>query len=299
MFSEADVLKLFVSCSNLGRWGSDDERGTLNYIDDAKHLEAARLVRHGRALSVGRDLSACPSAKNPLPYVHRMLFSQHHRPYAAIDTVEIAPHGWDVTHLDAPGHIFAEERMYNGRNVGNELTAAGLRSGSIMAYKEGIFTRGVLLDVARSRKLPWLEPSDAVTVEDLLAAEEASGVRIGRGDAVIVRVGAAARDAALGEGDPGLAAGLGPDCIPWIFEREVAVYTGDCQEQTPSGYEALPYPLHQVGMVAMGLVMLDNLAVEPLASLAHTLGRYEFLFTCAPLRIPAATGSAVNPLCVF
>jgi kynurenine formamidase len=296
---EAEVLALFERCSNAGRWGPDDERGTLNHISAAKRVEAAKLVREGRVVALGRDLDTRPSLSNPTPMVHRMLFSRHEGAVSAFDSVEIAPHGFRVTHLDAIGHVFFEGRAYNGRLADDILTPQGMTFGSIHGLREGFFTRGILLDVAASRGVEWLAPGEGVSVEDLERAEKLARVEVGAGDAIIVRVGLGAREAALGEEDPRVRAGLLAECIPWIFDRRVAVYGGDCVEAIPAPYERPWMPLHMVGMVAMGLVMLDNPEVEELATAAGELGRRDFLLTCAPLSIPGGTGSAVNPLAIF
>jgi kynurenine formamidase len=215
------------------------------------------------------------------------------------DAVEIAPHGYAVTHLDALGHAFFGGRAWNDRRVVDIASAHGLSFADIEPQRLGVFTRGVLFDVARTRGVPWLEAGEGVSVADLEHAESLAGVRVESGDAIIVRVGLSPREAAQGEEDPRHRAGLLPECLPWLHEREVALYGGDCIEQLPSGHAAVPAPLHQVGLVAMGLVMLDNPEVEDLAHAVAEEGRAEFLLTCAPLPIPGATGSPVNPLAVF
>ena len=170
---------------------------------------------------------------------------------------------------------------------------------SVHALREGIFTRGVLLDVAKARGVDYLRPDEGVYPEDLEAAEKMADVMVESGDAIFVRVGLGAREAVEGEENPSSRAGLMAECLPWIHEREVAVYSGDCIERMPSVYPLVPMPLHMIGLVAMGLVMLDNPDVECLAEAARTASRSEFLVTCAPLRIPGGTGSAVNPIAVF
>jgi kynurenine formamidase len=215
------------------------------------------------------------------------------------DATEITPHGYAVTHLDAFGHAYFEGRAFNGRRVGDVWTAEGLTYGAIDELRDGIFTRGVLLDVARARGVDWLEAGEGVSAADLDRAEALTGVHVGTGDAVIVRVGLEARELVQGEEDTAHRAGLLPDCVPWLHEREVAVFGGDCIEQLPSPYPQVPSPFHQVALVAMGLVLLDNPAVEELARVTRQLGRSAFLLTCAPLPIPGGTGSAVNPLAVF
>jgi kynurenine formamidase len=97
----------------------------------------------------------------------------------------------------------------------------------------------------------------------------------------------------------GVRTGLGLDCLPWLHRREVALFGGDCVEKLPSGDRAYRHPLHSVGLARMGLVLLDHIAVEDLAVVCVEERRWEFFFAVAPLRIPKATGSAVNPLCIF
>jgi kynurenine formamidase len=230
--------------------------GTLNYITEAKRREAAALVRHGRTVSIGRDLSTVADRLNTDPLVHRMLFDAV-SPVSALDSIELAPHGFALTHLDAITHVYWRGNAYNGQRAEDLLRPDGLRSGSVYAQREGIVTRGVLLDVAGTRGVPFLEPGEAVTAEDLTAAERRSGTSLTCGDAVFVHVGLERREAEQGVEDPAVRAGLDASCLPWLHEREVAVYSGDCVDQIPFPSEAVPLPLHQIGLVAMGLVLLD------------------------------------------
>ena len=297
--TEAQVLRLFEACSNWGRWGSDDEKGTLNFITPEKRVRSAALVRQGLSVSLGRDLSTRQTPANSVPIVHRMLYVGHDDVIAAHDSVEVAPHGFRVTHLDALGHVYFRGRLYNGRKAADSVLSSGMTFASVQALREGIFTRGVLLDVAKARGVNYLKPDDGVYPEDLDAAEKLAGVVVESGDAIFVRVGLGAREAVEGEEDPSSRAGLMAECVPWIHERQVAVYSGDCIEKMPSPHAAVPLPLHMIGLVSMGLVMLDNPDVEVLAEATRTTGSCEFLVICAPLRIPGGTGSAVNPIAVF
>lgn len=297
--SEQQVIGLFESCSNRGRWGDADELGTLNFITPRRRLEALALVTEGRAVSVGLDLDLVRSKKNDVPAVHRMLYVAHDRPFGAADVTEIAPHGLAVTHMDAIAHANFRGAIYNGRSASEEVLADGVRFGSITAAAGGVVTRGVLLDVAASRGVPWLTVDQGVWPEDLDAAERLAGTRVRSGDAVFVRVGLGAREAVEGSEDPVARAGLMAECLPWMHEREVAVYAGDCIERIPLPYVSVPEPLHQVGIAAMGLSILDNVDMEQLATACREFGRSEFLVMYAPLRIPGGTGSPVNPLCLF
>lgn len=296
--TEDELAGLFERCSNRGRWGADDELGTLNYITDEKRRAAAALVRTGRAVSIGRDMSTVPDRVNTDPVRHRMLYDQD-PPVSALDSFELSTHGFALTHLDAITHVFWHGDAYNGQRAADLLSPAGLRSGSVYAQRNGIVTRGVLLDVAAARGVPYLAAGDMVTAGDLTAAEKHAGVRVESGDAVFVHIGLERREADQGTEDPADRAGLGADCLPWLHEREVAVYSGDCVERIPYPSTAVPLPLHQIGLVAMGLVLLDCPRLADLVAACEDTGRHEFLLTAAPLRLPGATGSPVNPLCLF
>jgi kynurenine formamidase len=297
--TEAEALELLTTCSNAGRWGADDELGTLNLITPEKRIEAARLVTEGLVVSLGRDLSREPTATNTDPPVHRMHFLAFSNPIGALDSVLLTTHGLDPTHLDALGHVNFEGSIYNGRRADNVVGPGGLAFASVFAMREGIVTRGVLLDVARARGVPWLEPGEEVTPADLEHAEELAAVRVKAGDALLVRVGAFERDDALGPGEPMPRAGLDAAAVAWLHSRDVAVFSGDCSERMPSPYPRLPLPLHQIGLVAMGLVLLDNTDVAQIARIGAESGRYAFMLSCAPLRLRGATGSHANPLALY
>jgi kynurenine formamidase len=297
--SESDALKLFETCSNRGRWGDDDERGTLNLISPEKRIGAAQLVRDGVVVPTGRSIDTKPSAKNYLPAIHRMLYVSHDDAIGCVDTFEIAPHGFAVTHLDAIGHVYFDGSMYNGRSPSEEARADGLHWASIGALADGIFTRGVLLDIAAVRGKAWLDEDEYIWPEDLDEAERRAGVAVEAGDVIFVHTGLEARERAQGTEDPSRRAGLSADCVPWLFERDIAAYAGDCIERLPHPYSRLISPLHMVGMVAMGLVMLDSPQTEPIVDACTRFVRSEFLVTCAPWVAPLGTGSPVNPLCIF
>jgi kynurenine formamidase len=295
---EDEVVALFTECSNRGRWGDDDELGTLNYITPAKRVQAAGLVRTGRFVSLGRDIDTVQSAVNPQPAIHQMLYYNRHS-LTCVDSIALGIHGNATTHLDALGHIFWGERLYNGRQQADVVTPGGLLYANIMAQRDGIFTRGVLLDITAARGVAWLTPDQSVTPQDLEAAERAGGTRVEPGDAVVVHVGLEARERVEGPEDPRVRAGLDAGAVRWLHQRQVAVFTGDCFERIPQPYRRVPLPLHQVGLVAMGLVLLDNPTLTELVRVCTSLRRAEFLLMAAPLRIPNGTGSPVNPIAGF
>ncbi|GAB2600924.1 hypothetical protein Aab01nite_64520 [Paractinoplanes abujensis] len=206
----------------------------------------------------------------------------------------LAYHGNTVTHLDAPCHLSWDGRLYNGR----PHTMVGAESGSawatVTAAARGITTRGVLLDVAAVRGVEWLEPGQGVFPADLEEAERRQGVRVGSGDAVLMRTG-------RGRGRDGFdQAGWHASCLPWLHDRGVALIGADTpQDVQPSGYEAVLMPVHAVSLVAMGLWMLDNCDLEACAATAAELDQWDFQLAVAPLRLAATSGSPVNPIATF
>jgi hypothetical protein len=291
-FSPADsqVAALLRSCSNEGRWGEHDERGTLNFINSGTTLEAVRAVRTGEVVPLGRLLTPGGQDHPGSPVWLAVWSSSGHD---ALDTVTISPHGFEVTHLDAVGHSFFEGAAYNGRRAEQLVDPAGLHCCDI-SVMGGIVTRGVLLDVARAR---GAETASGIGPDDLERAELLAGTRVRSGDAIFVR--SFARGAPSGPGPDGRRPGLLAAAIPWLHDREVALYSGDCIEQLPGTDPRVPMPLHQIGHVAMGLAILDNPDVDALRQACDRNRRAEFLLIAAPLPLSGATGSAVNPLAIF
>lgn len=299
ILDEAELGQIYERCKNWGRWGDDDQLGTLNYITAEKRRAAAGLVREGLAISLSQVMSKHQSQENPRPIVHFMAY-EGHEPNATIDFFGMVPHGFALTHLDAIGHVFFEGTLYNGRSAADVVKkASGLEWCSILVQREGFFSKGVLLDVAAARGVPWLQPGDYVTADDLEAAEQAQGSRVESGDVLFVRVGLDAREAAEGPEDRSLRAGLDAGAVEWLHQREVAIYSGDCIERMPYPSVRFPVPLHMIGLVAMGLILLDAPVLAELTETCRRLGRYEFLVTGSALPIPYGTGSPVNPIAVF
>jgi kynurenine formamidase len=289
---------MFQRCSNTGRWGPDDEQGTLNYVTAEKRIAAASLVRIGEVVSVGRDLSTTQSKTNARPLSHVMMYSPPGSP-SATDAFSIASHGMVVTHMDALCHFSWEDTMYNGRKASESIRGNGANWGSIYAQRQGFFTRGVLLDVAAARGIPWYLPDEYVTVADFEAAERRQGVRVQTGDAVFVRTGMERMEAEEGEQDIYPRAGLHAECVEWMHERQASLYGGDCIEKLPYPSTRFPSALHLIALASMGMPILDWPALTELAATCERLERWDYLLTSAPLRIPGATAAPINPLCLF
>jgi kynurenine formamidase len=211
----------------------------------------------------------------------------------------MTPHGMVMTHMDALCHFSFENQLYNGRRRSDSITAGGARWGSIHAQRQGIFTRGVLLDVAAARGVAWYQPDEYVTVADFEAAERRQGVRVESGDAVFVRTGMERMEAELGEQDVYPRAGLHAECAEWMHDRQAALYGGDCIEKLPYPSARFTSAIHMIVLASMGLPILDWPALTDLAATCERLGRWDYLLTTAPLRLRGGTSSPLNPLCLF
>ena len=184
---------LFEQLKNWGRWGENDQLGTLNYITQDKVVAAAALVRKGRSVSMAIPINKKAGPDNPNPAVHFM--SQLHDFKVSESGLSfgacylgMASHGDAHTHVDALNHVAYKDRLYNNKPA-SLLTARGSEWGSIAAYSSGLVGRGVMLHAARHRKVDWLEPGEAVTRDELEEIEMAQGVRLGEGDILVFRTG--------------------------------------------------------------------------------------------------------------
>jgi kynurenine formamidase len=285
-------------------WETGDRRGALNYLTPTETLAAVGDVRLGRAVSLGAQVEGRVSPDNPEPARHQMKglrAAEAARGLAfGMDRIEMNVHGNADSHIDALCHVIFDGELYNGVPA-ETITEHGAAELSVGLAADGIVGRGVLLDVPRSRGVPWLEPGDHVTVDDLLATEKDEGARIGRGDILLVRVGHGQRRKERGPWDAAATrAGLHPSVVPFLAERQIAVLGSDGNSDTaPSLAEGVDYPVHVLAVNALGLMLMDYLQFEDLVRICEQAGRWSFLCLIAPLRLPTGTGSPINPIAVL
>jgi kynurenine formamidase len=299
---------------NWGKWGDDDQLGTLNYITPAKIKEAAGLVKQGKVIAMGTpfDSDGCQTGGigrfNP---IHQMiatgtdavagvqLFQGEPLPHGlgyADDTVSMPLQC--AAQWDALSHLFHQGRMWNGYSAG-EVTAAGAGRNGIQEMKDKIVSRGVFLDVARFKGVDYLEPGYAITEEDLVACAESEGVTIGTGDIVIVRTGQMGYCKKNGWGTyaGGDSPGLSFYTADWLHRTEIAGVATDTWgfEVRPNELEGSFQPLHCVTIPNMGLLVGEILDLEALSEDCAADGVYEFMFVAPPLAITGGVGSPINP----
>jgi kynurenine formamidase len=288
--------------SNWGRWGKDDQRGTLNLITPAKRKQAAALVRDGVSVSLSRDVETAKAIDNPDPFEHQMTHTSAN-PIAGqycLDKYCVSYHGWAHTHMDALCHMFYKGKMYNGYPEG-EITKQGAGKLSVFHVKDGIFSRGILMDIPRLKGVPYLEPGTPIYPEDLDAWEKKAGIRVGSGDVVFIRTGRWAMRSAKGPWDVSAkSAGLHASSARWLKQRDIAMLGSDAASDVmPSQVQGVAQPVHQLILVAMGTPIFDNCDLEAVSAEAARRNRWEFLLTASPLAVKGGTGSPLNPVAVF
>jgi kynurenine formamidase len=296
--------------SNWGRWGPEDERGTLNLITPDVLLRAARCVRRGKAFSLGVELG--PAGPQSGSVVGRF---NPQRYMTAIAQPFPEPGGFcfsdDVitmplqcaTQWDSLAHAHYDGLLYNGYAADQALSTAGAaRNGIDKQASGGVMSRGVLLDLARLRGVPRLAPSTLVRPADLDAALARQRVELLPGDVLLFRTGHinvwledGDRETYLWQGP-----GLGIDCIEWLRARDVAAVCADntAIEVMPCEEPDVFFPVHCLAIRDMGMPLGEIFWLEELAADCAADGVWDFLFCAPPLRVTHGLGSPINPLAV-
>ncbi|MDA1298434.1 MAG: cyclase family protein [Chloroflexi bacterium] len=295
--------------NNWGRWGPDDEKGTLNHLSTEKTRSAMALVEDGATVSCARNISYDHAPDTPRPphyFMVRTGFDHKEgepiERQVAIDYFGLVFHGHSVTHIDSLAHFFWDGKMYNGFPMSDVSTDQGARRNNVLAAHGGIVTRGVLVDAPYLRGTELVERGDGVGMDDIEKAVTQCGVTVEKGDVLLMRTGQLGHREKTGGVDvwSSGSAGPKPEILPFMHEREIAVMGSDTgNDVAPTGYQKFTNPVHQVGIVGMGLWILDNAWLDDLAEECRSRGRWEFAISINPLRIPNATGSPVNPIAIF
>jgi hypothetical protein len=294
--NKAQVDRWMTELSNWGRWGKDDQLGALNYITPAKRREAMALAKDGIVVSLEEPIKVVPKPDETKAdgKPHGISFYEirfktfpagdpRGNPGFTSDVQEYHVHG-GMTHLDALCHDSSDGKLYNGyalKDVVNETT--GCTKLGLDNLKEGIVTRGVLVDMSRlqrTARATTREPGNRVYVEDLEAWEKQTGIKVSPGDALFVY-------------NNGRNGGFDISVAPWMRARGVALTSGVRAVADDNHAD------HRLVLVALGTYLLDGVDLQSLANTAARLNRWTFMLVVAPLRAPGSSGSLVNPLAMF
>jgi hypothetical protein len=311
-----DIRRFERELSNWGRWGAGDARGALNLITAEKTAAAARLVTEGISVNLQHFVEFFPSvdgwrfwpAERWLTSVD--LATGEQSSGSALDAVRFSTHEGTLSHLDAICHYdrrapmanidpSARVTFNNRRNRRDELSCQGTTG--IVGMGPGYVTRGVLVDMPLLKGVKWLEPTTPIFVEDLERWERFAGLRIGSGDALLVRTGRWAKREAEGpwQYDQG-GAGLHASVLPWLRARDVSLLVGDAvSDVQPSGVDNSGRPVHTISMVAIGLPLVDNGYLEHAAREALRLQRWEFMISWQINQSLGGTAVPFNGIATF
>jgi len=297
---------------NWGRWGEEDQRGTLNLIGAEALMRGTKAVTTGKLFSLGLDFGHSgpqqPSPRtrrfNPMLFVTD-LFSPINpaRPDVVFSDDVITMPLQAATQWDALGHVHYNGKLYGGRVAKTALSPRGTTHCSVEHLaKPGIMSRGILLDVARLHGVQRLSLDHVISVDDLRRACEMGGVQPEQGDVVCVRTGHITHFTLDGDRSTfnGFGPGVGIDVAEWLYDNEVSAIAADnvaVEAITPGMVQSdYPLPFHLLTLTEMGMPLGEMWNLEELAADCARDGRYAFLLSAPPLSITNAFGSPVNPL---
>jgi kynurenine formamidase len=308
---KAAIAEATKKLSNWGRWGAEDQIGTLNHLTPEDVLAATRLVKKGSVFALGIPLDGDGPQNglfggrwNP---IHTMLatgtdaiagrFDETNKIRYADDALNMPVQA--ATHWDSLGHVFYEDKMYNGFDA-KLVDGGGVHKNGIEHTRNKMVGRGVLLDVARFKGVDSLPDGYGISNDELDATARAQGVEIRKSDFVIIRTGQ--MEACLKAGEwGGYAGGDAPgvkfeNCY-WSHEHQIAAICSDTWgvEVRPNETSEVFQPWHWVVIPAMGLTMGEMFYLKELAEDCAADKVYEFFFCGPPLVITGGTGSPINP----
>jgi kynurenine formamidase len=297
--TKAEADRWMTELSNWGRWGKDDQLGAVNLITPAKRRQAMALAKSGTVISLERRIvpSSAPDETKADGKPHGVAFYDiRFKTFPAgdprgndgfsSDIQESHVHG-PMTHLDALCHDSANGKLYNGYPLETVSQEVGCTRLGLDNLKEGIVTRGILIDMTRLKSTASREPGTRVYVDDIEAWERQTGLKVSPGDALFVY------NPARPGARPVPAAGFDLSVVPWMKAHGVAV-TSNVMAIADDRHAD-----HRLVLVALGTYLLDGVALDGLAETAARMNRWEFMLVVAPLQVPGSTGSVVNPLAMF
>ena len=313
MFNMSHLEATAEKCSNWGRWGAEDEKGTLNFVTPDAVVGAAKLIKTGSRFSLALNFDRNGPQKgtwgNRFNPIHLMLATgtdavaglQDHMKLRYADDMVSLPLQCG-TQWDALGHIFYGDKMWNGYDA-ILVDADGAKKNGIEKVRDQMAGRGVLLDVARDLGVDYFEDGTAITSEDLDNCARNQGVEVRRGDFVIVRTGQMEQrldDGEWGGYAGGDAPGLAFETAEWIYKKEIAAICTDTWgcEVRPNETEDAQQPWHWVVIPKIGITTGEIFYLRDLAADCATDKVYEFFFCAPPLPVTGGVGSPINPMAI-
>ncbi len=305
--------------SNWGRWGPDDQLGTLNLVTSEMIRHAATLVRTGTPISMALPYDEDGPQTGGLGRfnpIHLMLrdgadaiagtairdfYGGVDKHFRGTDDIIIMPLQ-SGTQWDALGHVIYHETLYNGYSA-DQVSSKGAMRGDVAQAAGSMVGRGVLLDMPRALGVDWLDPGLAIGADELDQAAAQAGLDVGPGDFLFIRTGAVARvraEGAWGDYAGGDAPGLGMNSIDWVAGHDLAAVATDTWglEVRPNETPDVAQPLHIAFIVYLGLWLGEIFDLEALATHCAADGVYEFMFCGPPLPFTRAVGSPLNPMAI-
>jgi len=300
IFTKNTVDNWMEKLSNWGRWGTEDQLGTVNLITPQKRIEASSLVKTGISVSLARNTDKHKAIDNPRPFRQRMLGIEHPRGQFVSDNLDVSYHGYAHTHMDSLCHMSYKGKMYNGFEQ-SAIDEHGAPRLAVTNFKNGIITKGILMDIPRLKGVQHLEPGTPIYPKDLEDWEKKANLRVEPGDVVFIRTGRWSLRETKGPWDASkISAGLHVSSAKWLRERDIAMLGSDAASDVmPSLIEGINQPVHQLMLIAFGTPIFDNCDLEELAEEAARQNRWEFMLTASPVPVTGGTGSPLNPIATF
>jgi kynurenine formamidase len=309
-----EVLK--DSPSNWGKWGPDDEVGSLNYLGPEQVLAAAQLIRAGKVFTLQRligDPKGDPVWPGRTPAERTQILDEGDWDeggkgpafpgglHYADDKISAFLQG--STQYDGLGHVWYDGQIWNGYDA--RTTIGGMDKASVEPIAQrGVVGRAVLLDMARFRGKPNLDKGETFTHEDLLACAQAQGVEIRKRDILLIRTNFLQlffdQGEAFYEGfnEPGLV--YSPELVQWFADMEIPNLTTDtiANEVTFDPNNGVALVLHNALMRNLGVTLSEIADLEKLAEDCAQDGQYELFYAAAPLKVAKGSGAPVNPIVI-
>jgi len=296
--AELQLEQYATTLDNTGRWGPDDEAGTLNFLTSDVVRNAASLIRTGDRVGCARPVGLVAGAAPGRGVLHWMTKSGADNSPAgsgtATDWVGLPLHGTEYTHLDGHAHCFWNGRMYNGRSMLAVTTNRGALQGGLEPTFPGIAGRGILFDAVAVNAGERLAPGMAIEASDLNEFFRRVNLTPASGDVLFVRTGN--KRTHERDGLPG----LDISCLQWLYDSQTSVLLSDAVSDVfPGVHKHMDEPIHTVSLALMGLWMIDNAALDDLAAQCEAVKRYEFFTVISTIPFRRATGTLVNPIAIF